>query len=468
MKKDNFTLHRYRVRIIKIISSIFRRKKSNFMLLCSLNIIRERWGERFAPLASLKKITSSSCPDPWEEHLQKPDTKLGKSVFWKRRAEVRVLRGRRFVRDADFFMELFGVDELLCCVWHREQDPDWASHSLGIFICLNCSGIHRNIPQVSKVKSVRLDDWDDAQVEFMASNGNNVAKAKYESKMPPFYYKPTFLDCQLLREQWIRAKYERKEFIHSEKQEPYSAGYREGFLWKRGRDNGQFLSRKFVLSEREGALKYFNKNDAKEPKAIMKIEHLNATFQPAKIGNPHGLQITYLKDNSTRNIFVYHEDGKEIVDWFNAIRAARFHYLQVAFPGASDVDLVPKLSRNYLKEGYMEKTGPKQTEGFKKRWFTMDDRRLMYFKDPLDAFARGEVFIGSKENSYKVLEGLPPSTQGNHWQHGITIVTPDRKFLFACETEDDQLEWITTFQKVISRPMLPQEYAVEAHFKHKP
>lgn len=371
-------------------------------------------------------------------------------------------------RSRKALVELLQRPGNAACADCAAPDPDWASHSLGIFICLNCSGIHRNIPQVSKVKSVRLDDWDDAQVEFMASNGNNVAKAKYESKMPPFYYKPTYLDCQLLREQWIRAKYERKEFIHSEKQEPYSAGYREGFLWKRGRDNGQFLSRKFVLSEREGALKYFNKNDAKEPKAIMKIEHLNATFQPAKIGNPHGLQITYLKDNSTRNIFVYHEDGKEIVDWFNAIRAARFHYLQVAFPGASDADLVPKLSRNYLKEGYMEKTGPKQTEGFKKRWFTMDDRRLMYFKDPLDAFARGEVFIGSKENSYKVLEGLPPSTQGNHWQHGITIVTPDRKFLFACETEDDQLEWITTFQKVISRPMLPQEYAVEAHFKHKP
>nr|XP_031532700.1 uncharacterized protein LOC102531233 isoform X1 [Vicugna pacos] len=87
-------------------------------------------------------------------------------------------------------------------------------------------------------------------------------------------------------------------------------GYREGFLWKRGRDNGQFLSRKFVLTEREGALKYFNRSDAKEPKAVMKIEHLNATFQPAKIGHPHGLQVTYLKDNSTRNIFVYHEDGK--------------------------------------------------------------------------------------------------------------------------------------------------------------
>uniref|UniRef100_A0A8C0VZI1 PH domain-containing protein n=1 Tax=Castor canadensis TaxID=51338 RepID=A0A8C0VZI1_CASCN len=111
---------------------------------------------------------------------------------------------------------------------------------------------------------------------------------------------------------------------------------------------------------------------------------------------------------------------------------------------------------------------PQQTEGFRKRWFTMDDRRLMYFKDPLDAFARGEVFIGSKESGYTVLQGLPPSTQGHHWPHGITIVTPDRKFLFTCETEAEQREWVEAFQRVVDRPMLPQEYAVEAHFKHKP
>lgn len=200
----------------------------------------------------------------------------------------------------------------------------------------------------------------------------------------------------------------------------------------------------------------------------MKINTVNATFQPTKIGTAHGLQINYLKDNSTRNIFVYHEDGKEMVDWFNAIRAARFHYLQVAFPGAPVSDLLPKLTRNYLKEGYMEKTGPKHTEGFKKRWFTMDDRRLMYFKDPLDAYARGEVFIGGKDNSYTVLAGLPLNIQGNHWQFGITIVTPERKFLCACETEEDQKDWIAAIETVINRPMLPQEYAVEAYFKHKP
>lgn len=76
-----------------------------------------------------------------------------------------------------------------------------------------------------------------------------------------------------------------------------------------------------------------------------------------------------------------------------------------------------------------------------------------------DAYARGEVFIGSKENSYTVLSGLPQSTQGYHWNHGITIVTPDRKFLFACETEAEQRDWIAAFQRVINRPMRPQEYA---------
>ncbi|EKX42346.1 hypothetical protein GUITHDRAFT_45023, partial [Guillardia theta CCMP2712] len=36
--------------------------------------------------------------------------------------------------------------------------PRWASMNLGIFVCLNCSGIHRRLGvHISKVKSVTLD-----------------------------------------------------------------------------------------------------------------------------------------------------------------------------------------------------------------------------------------------------------------------------------------------------------------------
>lgn len=62
----------------------------------------------------------------------------------------------------------------------------------------------------------------------------------------------------VLREQWIRAKYERKEFI-SPPMTSYADDYLEGFLYKRGKEDGKFLQRKFVLSSVEGTLKYFIK-----------------------------------------------------------------------------------------------------------------------------------------------------------------------------------------------------------------
>lgn len=347
-------------------------------------------------------------------------------------------------------------------------DPEWGSCSLGVFVCLTCSGIHRNLPDMSKVKSLRLSRWEDQEVEFMAENGNDLMKSRYEANVPVYYYKPTYKDCQVLKEQWIRAKYERKEFTADGKKLKYDEGMRDGMLMKRGRDNGQFLNRRFVLSERDGILKYYAKYDAKEPKAVIKVDSINAAFQPEKIGNPNGLQITYLKDYSTRNIFLYHDSGKEIVDWFNSIRAVQFHYLKVAFPGATDVELMPKLTQSFQKEGYMEKTGPTQREGFKKRWFTLDHRRIMYFKDPLDAFAKGEVFLGHRDHGYSAASGLPAGTHCNGaWQHGITVATPERCYLFTCETESEQADWLGHFNDIIDTLMSPQEYSIEARFKHK-
>lgn len=44
--------------------------------------------------------------------------------------------------------------------------PRWASWNLGIFVCIRCAGIHRNLGvHISKVKSVNLDQWTQEQVQ---------------------------------------------------------------------------------------------------------------------------------------------------------------------------------------------------------------------------------------------------------------------------------------------------------------
>lgn len=79
--------------------------------------------------------------------------------------------------------------------------------------------------------------------------------------MPPL--NPSVYFFRVLREQWVRAKYEREEFIHIDRQ-TYLSGKMEGYLWKRGREDGRFQCRKFVLSEVDNVFKYYVKDVSME------------------------------------------------------------------------------------------------------------------------------------------------------------------------------------------------------------
>jgi hypothetical protein len=44
--------------------------------------------------------------------------------------------------------------------------PDWASVNLGVFVCLRCSGLHRQVgTHISKVRSTTLDTWTPEQIQ---------------------------------------------------------------------------------------------------------------------------------------------------------------------------------------------------------------------------------------------------------------------------------------------------------------
>lgn len=77
------------------------------------------------------------------------------------------------------------------------SDPDWASYNLGIFICMRCASIHRGMgAHISKVKHLKLDRWEDSQVQRMKEVGNVTARNKYEERVPPCYRRPNRNDPQ--------------------------------------------------------------------------------------------------------------------------------------------------------------------------------------------------------------------------------------------------------------------------------
>ncbi|XP_031414010.1 arf-GAP with GTPase, ANK repeat and PH domain-containing protein 1 [Clupea harengus] len=101
------------------------------------------------------------------------------------------------------------------CVDCEAQNPDWASLNLGALICIECSGIHRNLgTHLSRVRSLDLDEWPLEIIKVMSSIGNELANSVWEGNAQG-RLKPAPDASREERERWIRAKYEQKLFVAS-------------------------------------------------------------------------------------------------------------------------------------------------------------------------------------------------------------------------------------------------------------
>lgn len=75
------------------------------------------------------------------------------------------------------FRSLKREPENLICFQCGNKNPKWASVTIGLLICYNCTTLHRSLgTHISFVRSIELDKWTRRQLAFMEQGGNHRAK----------------------------------------------------------------------------------------------------------------------------------------------------------------------------------------------------------------------------------------------------------------------------------------------------
>lgn len=117
-------------------------------------------------------------------------------------------------QHAKVLLGLLKLPENKECADCKSKAPRWASINLGIFICMECSGIHRSLGvHISKVRSTTLDIWLPEQVAFMQAMGNQKSNDYWEADLPKEFHRDQI-------EKFIYAKYVNRRWASTTSPQP--------------------------------------------------------------------------------------------------------------------------------------------------------------------------------------------------------------------------------------------------------
>lgn len=120
-----------------------------------------------------------------------------------------------------FFRRLTAKEDNSTCADCKNKGTGWTSLSFGVFICINCAGVHRRFGMhITRVRSLKLDSWTRGDAELMERVGNRTANLYWEHQPGT---KPTD------RHELIRLKYEVKRWVRIDRDNPVQLLERSNF-----------------------------------------------------------------------------------------------------------------------------------------------------------------------------------------------------------------------------------------------
>eukprot|EP00795_Rhopilema_esculentum_P008390 gene8390-14367_t len=116
--------------------------------------------------------------------------------------------------------EVKKVAENDICVDCGAADPTWFSTNLGVLVCIECSGIHREMGvHISRIRSLTLDKLGTSELLLTKAVGNGGFNEIMEADLD-FVLKPTPTSKMEQRKEFIHAKYIQKKFVHKTESPP--------------------------------------------------------------------------------------------------------------------------------------------------------------------------------------------------------------------------------------------------------
>ncbi|NXK92729.1 ASAP1 protein, partial [Formicarius rufipectus] len=92
-------------------------------------------------------------------------------------------------------------------------DPSWLSINLGILLCSECSGIHREMGvHISRIQSLSLDKLATSELLLVRNIGNSHFNNVMEANLHNFSLKPTVHSDKAFRKNFIFSKYVEKKY----------------------------------------------------------------------------------------------------------------------------------------------------------------------------------------------------------------------------------------------------------------